>query len=1056
MLSTLPLELAGLRPALNTGRWTRCFAQFIAVIAVLLQSTATQALNPNKPFHNYVRDTWSIDQGLPQIAVSAITQDHAGYLWVGTLGGLARFDGVHFTSFPASSEGGPSSNLIQTLEADQNRVWIGTQKGLAYFAQNRIVKIRPPEGADLTDVDVQAILLPNDGSVQVATTTGLYRVVDDQLVADSTMTHPLYAMIETDAGLWYGGWGGVFHSDSDGSKLETLPGLGLHDTVLHLAATDDGGNTRIWAGTSAGLFFRDRSGWHRFDVGSPLALASIGMLYKDSDENLWVGTPEGLSRVRDSAVVEQIDNDRMGSRWDYLSAFEDREGNLWLGSRTHGLSRLWSGLTTRYSVQEGLSTPLVWSVGQNTQNNTDRRVWVGSDNGLWLLEHQRFHNLVPGSVLPDPNVYTLFVEADDTVWLGTLHGAALYRNGRIETPPALAPMNGLRINGIYRDRQKRLWFATSNGLYRYLDGALTRYGETSGLTDPSVRLIYETRDGRLLLGTQYGLGEFVDNHVQMLAGATLPDDIDVTAIHDLPDGRLIIGTTGEQLFVENNGRWTKFDHDNGLPQNSVFFITHDDRGYLWVSGIRGIYRLRLAELSENDDGEPRRLQADIFGDELGNRSTGQRGECCNGAGNGKGFLRDQALWLPTRDGVLAVPTAHLTYNPVPPSIVIESATSSSANWDAALINGKTLPAGARDLSFKFTALSFQDPYSVTLQYRLVGYDHDWRPLKDSLTRFVDYTNLPPGDYILEVRGANNAGVWNDVPAQLRFRIPPYFRETVWFYLAIGAFLAWLIYLAHRWQLRTLTRRRLELERLVAERTDALALANQQLEAASYTDPLTGLLNRRYLLNQLPQDLAFYRRNAVDFCESDDVLLFVLIDIDHFKRINDTYGHSIGDLVLRRFSTLLTELVRIGDYVTRWGGEEFLIVSRPVPRQHAASYISRICCTIASHPFEVGGETPLRVSCSIGYSEYPLRDTPPDLDWQQLLELADDALYHVKNSGRNGWASFRFCGHPITPQAIDRLRAHRDCVLAAGEFELLSSIGAQAPRVERIAGNESAT
>ena len=307
-----------------------------------------------------------------------------------------------------------------------------------------------------------------------------------------------------------------------------------------------------------------------------------------------------------------------------------------------------------------------------------------------------------------------------------------------------------------------------------------------------------------------------------------------------------------------------------------------------------------------------------------------------------------------------------------------------------------------------------------------------------MSRDADYTNLPPGDYSFEVRGANNAGVWSQAPAALPFTIAPKFRETPGFYVLLGLGLLLLGYGGHRWQLRALTQRRAVLETIVAQRTDALAIANQQLEKASYTDALTGLRNRRYLQNQLPQDLAFYRRKGQDSYDADHILLFLLVDIDHFKAINDRHGHGGGDLVLQQFSALLGELVRVGDYVTRWGGEEFLIVSRPLSREHSIAYAARICTEVSRHSFNAGADAPLMLSCSVGFSEYPLKATPAGLDWQDLVELADRALYHVKETGRDGWAAFRFTARTPFPKLIERLKQDRAGLLADDGLRLITS------------------
>lgn len=1010
------------------------WALLVAFAAVFARPAA--ALSADKSFHNFVRDSWSIEQGLPQIAVQAIAQDHEGYIWAGTLSGLARFDGVRFTTFnPANTPALPSST-IQALHTDRDgRLWIATNKGVAVYRDGRFVTVPVENPVASAEMDVQDILPSASGEVLVATTAGLFRVVNDKLQQDRAVPGPLFSIIESGQdNRWIGGWGGVYQQHGNTFAFEMLPGLSLHDTVQHLVIS----GSRLWAGTSTGLFVREGGVWQRYDRLPTLASSSIGVLYEDRSGNLWVGTSSGLVRMRNGELVEQIDNERMGTRWEYLTAFEDRENNLWLGSRTRGLTRFWNGLTTRYSLQEGLSSPLVWSVERDSLNRGDSRLWVGTDNGLSELSGNRFRQVLPGSALPDPSVYSLLVEGDD-IWIGTLHGAVLMRRGELVPLSALKGLEGLRINGILRDRARRLWFATSNGLFRYAGGALTRFGENEGLSDPSVRVLYQTRDGRLLLGTQFGLAEWLNGEVQAIgAGEGLPNDIDVTAIHELPDRRLVVGTATEQLYVYEGSRWIEFNHDHGLPQNSAFFITNDDKGYLWVAGLRGLYRVPVDDLRLPKDGVRRPVRSEPYGNELSARTTGPRGECCNGAGNSKGLMAGGVLWLPTRDGVLSVPTDTLVRNPVPPTVKVESVSTGGKWISASAFLAAPLPARARDLSFKFSALSYQDPYAVQLEYRLRGYDENWQPVKDSLSRYADYTNLPPGEYVFEVRGANNAGVWSETPAMLAFRITPFFYETIWFYLMIAVIVLTLAYGIHRWRLGSLTRRRAVLETIVAQRTDALALANQQLEQASYTDPLTGLRNRRYLLNQLPQDLAFYRRKGVECYDEDTILLFLLVDIDHFKQINDSHGHGGGDLVLQQFSALLSELVRVGDYVTRWGGEEFLIVSRPLSQHHAISYASRICTVISAHPFAVGAPTPLRLTCSVGFAEYPLRNTPPSLDWQDLVELADRALYHVKETGRNGWAAFRFTAKTPFQTLMRRFKDDRAALLAENDLRLISS------------------
>ncbi|GAB2509633.1 sensor domain-containing diguanylate cyclase [Lysobacter humi (ex Lee et al. 2017)] len=202
------------------------------------------------------------------------------------------------------------------------------------------------------------------------------------------------------------------------------------------------------------------------------------------------------------------------------------------------------------------------------------------------------------------------------------------------------------------------------------------------------------------------------------------------------------------------------------------------------------------------------------------------------------------------------------------------------------------------------------------------------------------------------------------------------------------------------------RQQAELERLVAERTRQLDDVNRQLEHASQTDALTGLRNRRYIAQQLPLDLGFYSREASEAHTPPHALFFALVDIDHFKHINDTLGHKAGDAVLQQFAQVLGGLVRGSDYAVRWGGEEFLLVLRPMPSEHVATLGERICRSIAAHRFCVDGAPPLKVTCSVGFAELDLLEQQAPVTWEQIVEVADAALYWVKHNGRDGWAVLR--------------------------------------------------
>lgn len=198
---------------------------------------------------------------------------------------------------------------------------------------------------------------------------------------------------------------------------------------------------------------------------------------------------------------------------------------------------------------------------------------------------------------------------------------------------------------------------------------------------------------------------------------------------------------------------------------------------------------------------------------------------------------------------------------------------------------------------------------------------------------------------------------------------------------------------------------------VAQRTEQLNAKNQELqeayrqvEQASTTDPLTGLRNRRFLEQNLQPDLQRSLRLHRDHPESvEQDLLFFLVDLDDFKQVNDVYGHSAGDLVLQQFADLLKQVFRGSDYLLRWGGEEFLVISRFTHRKQAAELAQRLLDTVLEHPFTLTDGTLLPKSCSIGYCCFPLApEHSQQIGWQQVLEAADACLYAAKSSGKHCW------------------------------------------------------
>jgi diguanylate cyclase (GGDEF)-like protein len=282
---------------------------------------------------------------------------------------------------------------------------------------------------------------------------------------------------------------------------------------------------------------------------------------------------------------------------------------------------------------------------------------------------------------------------------------------------------------------------------------------------------------------------------------------------------------------------------------------------------------------------------------------------------------------------------------------------------------------------------------------------------------ASYSNLPPGDYVLNVRATNRLGTWSPQELAMNLHVMPSWWQTWTWRVAMLAMVAAAVATLMRLRTRVLRSRQEELERLVHDRTESLesvSMALQEksaeLEAASVIDPLTGLHNRRYLTERIDHDVSRVLRRIESHRQQglppplDADLIFFVVDIDHFKDVNDQHGHAAGDAVLSQMRSRLQHVFRASDHLVRWGGEEFLAVARESSRHRAPALAERLRAVVADGAFVLDDGSSLHCSCSVGFACLPLDPLhAAAVDWHAVLHLADAALYLAKDSGRNAWA-----------------------------------------------------
>ena len=1001
---------------------------------------------------------YSLEEGLSQQAVNAIVQDSSGFMWFGTEDGLNRFDGYEFRQMrhDRADSGTLPNGWISSLVASDDGVWIATDGGGVVFRNAATGKLDSPEELrDTPDLQrVRALARDRLGRLWIASRDAgvaiwdprkpeLKRLRHSPTQAASIADNAIYTILHLRSGdTLVGSANGLDRlaaSNLEVSRVVLPEELAPAGTPLRVRALAESADGMVWIGTDAGLArFDARNGrWRVFreNAASRVALPDnrVQSLLIDGKGRLWVGMIRGLSWFdpgtesfftyhHDDAEARSLPDDYV------VSLFEDRGGSLWIGTKFGGLAkwnpRTWSFGHVRADADEGYAERNITAF---TEDKTGR-LWVGTfGGGITLTERtsgrttQLRHSDARGS-LSDDRVMAMLESADGSVWVGTMGGglnrfdpqtlrADVFLNDPA-VPTTLAASGVMSLLEV--DRQ--LWVGTYGGGISRYDPRTRRFenlrpGPEDGLhlSNGRVTALARDRTGHVWIGTDGGGINVWDVRTRRLyyykRDAKQLDSLSADSIYSIladDAGNVWIGTRGGGLDRVINPsdaahlRFSNVSEAQGLPNNTVYGLRADGMGNIWISTNYGLARL-----------DPRSVGSRNYAIQRFHRLHGLQGEEYNFGAH----FRDRSgkLYFGGTAGFNAFYPETLEFNERPPRVVLTQFLKLNSPGIAGVpedhIERVSLSHEEDVVTLKFAALDFADPKSNRYEYKLEGFDGDW--VRADERRAATYTNLPGGRYVFHVRASNSDGVWSTQDLALPIIVAPSVWATPWAfggYALLAVLVLVGVWYAQQRRIRRAATAQLVLEQQVSDRTFELAErnreledANRRLEMASLTDALTGLANRRFLMQQFPRLLS--EQKSVDPKQG---LAILIIDLDALKPINDQHGHAAGDEVIIEVAKTLRQAIRPDDVLARWGGDEFVVVAHAQHVEHATMLAERIRERVAKMKFVLPRGAVVRTSCSIGLTCLPFVPGKPNaVSWEHAIKIADLALYRAKR-GRNAW------------------------------------------------------
>lgn len=797
---------------------------FLLVFLLTINGLVAQHYN----FINY-----STESGLAQSQVRSIAQDKNGYLWLGTLAGLSKYDGKKFVNY--SIQNGLIDNQIFSLTPDRRKgLWIGTMGGLNYFDGEKfkaylfkddmsenlvngigqdfndnlwlatdgagVCKFREnkfeyfTEENGLINNNVRSVCIDEKGIVWFGTKAGIcfydgttFKKLDSAITQPHNVSH---IFLDKHKQLWFSTFGeGVYRYDGKQFKNYN-ENDGLINNWIRSAIEDSEGN--IWFASKFGLSKFDGKTFMKFTETEGLPMDNTNIVFEDKERNIWIGSDgKGLCKFLGETFTYLTTKDNLSSNI-VLSILEDEQKNLWFSTFGKGITKKEKNKAIVYSINEGLNNNTIWASLKDKNNN----LWFCTSDGVTLFDGKKFKNYGEDDGLSAKIVYSICQDYKGNLWFGTTKGISVFDGLHFTNYVNGIDNIGKDVMSIVEDKNKCLWFATKNGLYKFENNRFTKYTTVNGLCNNNLFSLVVDKDNHLWIGSRAGINYY--------------------------DGKSFSKILIDDIFNSNN----------------ICFLVLDKKEFLWIGTNSGIFVLDAKEYVKSRKAKFRHYT--IF--------DGLPGMECNQNAAFKDHLGN--IWMGTTEGVIKydpnIKNFHTSnFEPVTHISGVRLFLKDT-NWTKVTkeIDSVTgLPKNLKvkyqttHFTFDYIGIKLSNPSSVRYKYMLEGFDDSWSSPTDAT--FATYSNLPSGKYTFKVIAGDVMGSWNKIPAVFSFEILPPFWTKWWFILLcvfLVLFLIWTIF-----KLRVNDIKKKHLTQQLEYKTKLMVLEQQSLNSS---------MNRHFIFNAL--------------------------------------------------------------------------------------------------------------------------------------------------------------------------------------------------------------